>query len=136
MHTRRHFLTSSASGVGLAALASLLRDDGLLASEPADPLARARHEAMAGRLRTELSAPGAEQTVQDIHVEIATATTSIAAAKERHRAAASIIEDGLLGIEKPSDEELAASIMSLQTRMQASYETTSILSKLSLSQYL
>jgi uncharacterized protein (DUF1501 family) len=32
--TRRHFLTSGASGIGLAALASLLRDDGLLAAEP------------------------------------------------------------------------------------------------------
>jgi hypothetical protein len=33
--TRRHFLTSSASGIGLLALASLLRDEGLLAAEPA-----------------------------------------------------------------------------------------------------
>jgi hypothetical protein len=31
---RRGFLTSSASGVGLVALASMLRDDGLLAAEP------------------------------------------------------------------------------------------------------
>ena len=35
--TRRHFLTSGASGVGLVALASLLRDDGLLAAEPSLP---------------------------------------------------------------------------------------------------
>src|SRR5436309_6211653 len=32
--TRRHFLTSGASGIGLLALASLLRDDGLLAAPP------------------------------------------------------------------------------------------------------
>ena len=32
--TRRDFLTSSASGVGLLALASMLRDDGLLAADP------------------------------------------------------------------------------------------------------
>ena len=39
MLSRRHFLTSTASGLGLAALASLLRDDGLLAAPPgADPL--------------------------------------------------------------------------------------------------
>jgi uncharacterized protein (DUF1501 family) len=39
--SRRHFLTSGASGIGLLALASLLRDDGLLAAEarPANPLA-------------------------------------------------------------------------------------------------
>jgi hypothetical protein len=46
--SRRDFLTSSASGVGLLALASLLRDDGLLAAqtgtEAADPLTpRATH---------------------------------------------------------------------------------------------
>jgi hypothetical protein len=34
--TRRQFFTSSASGLGLVALASLLRRDGLLADEPAD----------------------------------------------------------------------------------------------------
>jgi hypothetical protein len=33
--SRRDFLTSSASGVGLLALASMLRDEGLLAAEPA-----------------------------------------------------------------------------------------------------
>ena len=38
--TRRHFLTSSASGLGAAALASLLQQDGLLGDElSADPLA-------------------------------------------------------------------------------------------------
>ena len=42
---RRQFLTSSASGLGMLALASLLRDDGLLAADaeqagqPANPLA-------------------------------------------------------------------------------------------------
>ncbi len=42
LQSRRDFLTSSSSGIGLAALASLLRDDGLLAAEAGaavDPLA-------------------------------------------------------------------------------------------------
>jgi uncharacterized protein (DUF1501 family) len=45
LRSRRSFLTSTASGVGLAAVASLLRDDGLLAAEDAlNPLApRAPH---------------------------------------------------------------------------------------------
>src|SRR5215469_11826512 len=34
LQSRRNFLTSSASGIGLLALASLLRDDGLLAAAP------------------------------------------------------------------------------------------------------
>jgi hypothetical protein len=38
LQSRRHFLTSSASGVGLLALASMLKDDGLLAAEADNPL--------------------------------------------------------------------------------------------------
>jgi hypothetical protein len=37
LRSRRDFLTSTASGIGTLALASLLRDDGLLAAETADP---------------------------------------------------------------------------------------------------
>jgi hypothetical protein len=40
--TRRDFLTSTASGVGLLALASLFREEGLLASEPASGLSGVR----------------------------------------------------------------------------------------------
>jgi len=46
LRCRRNFLATSASGIGLAALASLLRDDGLLAAPAAatNPLAaRAPH---------------------------------------------------------------------------------------------
>jgi hypothetical protein len=46
LQSRRDFLTSSASGIGLVALASLLRDEGLLAApaDPANPLTpRAPH---------------------------------------------------------------------------------------------
>src|SRR4051795_4805645 len=41
--SRRDFLTSTASGIGLLALASMFRDDGLLAAEatPADSLGAA-----------------------------------------------------------------------------------------------
>ena len=37
--SRRNFLTTSASGLGALALLSLLRDDGVLAQDPGDPLA-------------------------------------------------------------------------------------------------
>src|SRR5436305_2707351 len=39
LQSRRNFLATSASGIGLAAVASLLRDEGLLASEAVNPLA-------------------------------------------------------------------------------------------------
>src|SRR5438105_54270 len=39
LQSRRNFLATSANGIGLAAVASLLRDEGLLAAEPFNPLA-------------------------------------------------------------------------------------------------
>jgi hypothetical protein len=39
VRSRRDFLTSTASGVGMLALASMLRDEGLLAADAVDPLA-------------------------------------------------------------------------------------------------
>jgi hypothetical protein len=39
LQSRRNFLTTSACGIGTLALASLLRDEGLLAAEPVTPLA-------------------------------------------------------------------------------------------------
>jgi hypothetical protein len=38
LRSRRDFLTTTANGVGLLAVASLLRDEGLLAAEPAGPM--------------------------------------------------------------------------------------------------
>src|SRR2546421_6942712 len=37
LHSRRHFLTTGASGLGTLALSSLLGDDGLLAADPLAP---------------------------------------------------------------------------------------------------
>jgi hypothetical protein len=42
LQSRRNFLATSANGVGLLALASLLGEEGLLANEPANPLAPRR----------------------------------------------------------------------------------------------
>jgi flagellar hook-associated protein 3 FlgL len=68
--------------------------------------------------------------------ELATAAATLAAAKERHRATESMLLDALDGAEGVSKEEAAAAILDLQNRLQASYETTSILSRLSLVNYL
>ena len=68
--------------------------------------------------------------------ELALAAATLAAAKERHRATESMLLDALDGAEGVSKEEAAAAILELQNRLQASYETTSILSRLSLVDYL
>ena len=72
----------------------------------------------------------------DIATELATSRLAIDGAKERHTATKALLQDRLDAVEGASNEEVAAAILSLQTRLQASYETTSILSRLSLANYL
>ncbi len=120
-------------------LRTALAGFGVLAAEtfPAsDPNARARYEALSERVRTTLGFPGNAQSVQDILTELATAQVTIDGARQRHKATSALLQGNLDTVENAPPEEVAAAILSLQTRLQASYETTSILSRLSLVNYL
>jgi flagellar hook-associated protein 3 FlgL len=102
------------------------------ASNPAD---KGRHEAMAGLLRAELS-DSSMQTVADIHLEVGLAQATMKRADDRHKTTKAFVEDVIGGVENVNKEEAAARLLSLQTKMQAAYQTTSILSRLSLTDYL
>lgn len=100
-----------------------------------NPSPRDRYEALADRVRTVLSF-GAAQKPQDIAVEISAAQVTMASAKERHSFSINFFESARAGVEDASQEEVATHLLALQTRLQASYQTTSILSRLSLVNYL
>ena len=68
--------------------------------------------------------------------ELGSALASMNAAKERHQATEAILQDTLAGNEEAKPEQVAAAILALQTRLQASYQTTSILARLSIVDYL
>jgi flagellar hook-associated protein 3 FlgL len=74
--------------------------------------------------------------VQQIQLEIGLAANLMKTADERHRTKLALVTDSISGIEDASQEETAAKLLTLQTKMQASYQTTSILSRLSLTDYL
>ncbi|HEV2560074.1 MAG TPA: hypothetical protein VGU45_15745 [Microvirga sp.] len=74
--------------------------------------------------------------VSDIASELATAAATMKATKDRHAASESMIFDALDGVEGVSKEEAAMAIMALQNQLQASYQTTSMLSRMSLVNYL
>jgi hypothetical protein len=57
-------------------------------------------------------------------------------AKERHQATQSVLQDALAQNEEAKPEAVAAAILALQTRLQTSYQTTSILARLSIVKYL
>jgi flagellar hook-associated protein 3 FlgL len=95
-----------------------------------------RYRAMTDRMRTDLSQVNGVQTVQNIQVEISMAATTMKLADERHTTKLGFVQDTLSGVEDADDNETSVKLLSLQTKLQASYQTTSILSKLNLTDYL
>ncbi len=102
----------------------------------ADPNAAARVEELNSRVGIALDgAPGA-QRIETIQAELAGAQSSIAAAKDRHRQTAAVVGDMLEYIEGAPNEEVAAKMLALQTRLQASLQTTAMLYQMSLAKLL
>src|SRR6185437_12373143 len=98
---------------------------------PTDPNGVALSSALNQRLTVNLGAPG-QQTITDIETDIANAQTSMQAAKTRHQQATSSLNDFLQQIDGVSNEDVGAKLLTLQTRMQASLQITSLLSQISL----
>lgn len=101
-----------------------------------DPNSETRYEALTERSRNALGYAPGTQNPSEIIVELGTAQTALAQAKERHTATKNYLTTTLDGIENVTTEEVAVQILALQNQLQASYQTTSILSKLSLTNYL
>jgi flagellar hook-associated protein 3 FlgL len=100
------------------------------------PQEKGRYEAMSNRIRADLGKTSGVQRVQTIQVDIAFATTTMKSVDERHRTKLSLTEDVISQVEDASKEEASARLLSLQTTLQAAYQTTSILSRLNLTDYL
>jgi flagellin-like hook-associated protein FlgL len=101
-----------------------------------DPNAAGLSTALNKRLTSNLSSTSGGQTVTDIQAELAGAQTSLAAAKSRHQQTAATLGDFLQEVSGVSNEEVGAQILALQTRMEASMQTTAMLFQTSLVNYL
>jgi flagellar hook-associated protein 3 FlgL len=102
----------------------------------ANPNDQGRFQAMSDRLRTSLGAVSGQQRVQDIQIDIAMSATTMKLAGERHRTKINFVETAIAEVEDVNQEETAAKLLSLQTKMQAAYQTTAIISRLNLTDYL
>jgi len=102
---------------------------------PTDPNGVALSSELDQRLTANLSAPGT-QSITDIETDLASAQTSLKAAKDRHQQANSTLNDFLQQIEGVSNEDVGAQLLTLQTRMRASMQLTSMLSQISLVNYI
>jgi flagellin-like hook-associated protein FlgL len=103
---------------------------------PSDPDAVARSTALNLRAGAALDVPVGTQKIEDIEAELAGAQVTLAAAIDRHRQTKSTLADMLQQIEGVSNEDVAAKIMTLQTRLQASLQTTALLYQTSLVNYI
>ena len=85
--------------------------------------------------QTLLPQPG-EQTIQDIQTDMAIAQSSMKDASTRQSQAKGMLQTIVDQAESVSTDQVASQVLALQNALQASYQTTSILSQLSLTKFL
>lgn len=100
--------------------------------------ANGRFDAMAIRQQAQLSeAHNSERgSVEILTMELAVARMSLNNSTERHTNYKAQLDNLLSDIETVSKEDVAMEILALQTRLQASYQATSMVSKLSLVNFI
>lgn len=101
-----------------------------------DPNAADRFSALNQRLATALDNPPGQQKIQDIQSELTYAQTTMKSASERQQQRQTALDGLLDGIEGIPQEEVASQILALQTRLQASLQTTAMLYQISIVNYL
>lgn len=111
----------------LAALGALVGQDFPAGSSDAQRLYAATADAVADSLG---------DGVQSILVDFSVASASLTTASNRLGIARNQVADTLAGIEDADPNEVAVKLLATQTRLQASYQTTSAISKLSLVNFL
>lgn len=119
-----------------AALQNMMAQFGALAAETFTAADSDRYNALTENVFEGLADKPGTLKVSDIASELANASSTMKAAKDRHAASKNILLDAIDGVEAASKEETSLALLDLQTKLQASYQTTSILSQLSLVKYL
>jgi flagellin-like hook-associated protein FlgL len=103
---------------------------------PSDPNAVDLSLALNERLTANLNGSPGDQKISSIQTDLASAQVTISAAKTRHQQQNAALADYLQQIEGVSNEEVGAQILTLQTRLQASMQVTSMLYEISLINYM
>jgi flagellin-like hook-associated protein FlgL len=115
----------------LAGLAAFAAKD----FDPSAPSTAAAYRDMSLAVREKLGDSGG-QSVRTIQSEMVVVQQSLKAASERHVSAKAVLGDLLGSVEDVSKEQVATQILELKVRLEASYQTTSIISQMSLVNFL
>ena len=115
----------------LAGLAAIAGDS---FSDPATATDVSRFKALSQRSATLLTT--AKDGVTGIATDLSLASSSLSDAKSLAQSSKATLQDSLDGVETVSTEAVATKLLNLQTQLQATYQVTSMLSKLSLVNYI
>jgi flagellar hook-associated protein 3 FlgL len=105
-------------------------------TSPTGTNSAAQVAALSERTTTNLTAQAGQQTLENIQSDMASAQTTMQAATARQTQTQTTLQNMIDTTETVSPDQVASEILSLQTALQASYQTTSMLSQLTLTKYL
>jgi flagellar hook-associated protein 3 FlgL len=92
--------------------------------------------ALSQRVAANLTPQAGQQTIQDIQTDFANAQNTMQDATARQTQAQAALQSMVSNTEGINQNEVAAQILQFQTNLQASYQTTAMLSQLSLTKFL
>src|ERR1700682_3622920 len=92
--------------------------------------------ALSKRVTQSLTTHPGTQTIQDIQADFATAQMTMKNATSRQTQSQAMLQSIVDQAETVSPDQVASEVLALQTSLQASYQTTSMLSQLNLTKYL
>ncbi|MDP4022623.1 hypothetical protein Q8W71_08320 [Methylobacterium sp. NEAU 140] len=101
-----------------------------------DANVNAAYAAVSSRAQALLSSADTSPSVQDIVTELSLASARLSDAATTNKATQNTLQNTLDGIEQAPTQEVAAKLLDVQNRLQASYQITASLSKLSLVNYI
>jgi hypothetical protein len=129
LHTDKPPLSVTSSNAG--AFAALGFSSTVTATNP-----NARIAALSQRIGTNLTPQAGQQTISDIQTDFATAQTTMKDAQARQTQTQTALQNLISDTEGIDQNQVASEILQLQTNLQASYQTTAMLSQLSLVKFL
>lgn len=122
-----------------SAIRSQLQSIAVFAAFTASPTgsnSAAQISALSQRTATNLTPQPGQQTIADIQSDLATAQTVMQDASARQAQSQTMLQNMVDTTETVSTQQVATEILALQTQLQASYQTTSMISQLTLTKYL
>ena len=105
-------------------------------TSPTNPNGALQVQALSQRVTQNLVPQTGQQTIQNIQADLATAQATMKDAGARQTQSKAMLQNIIDQAETVSTDQVASEILALQTSLQASYQTTSMLSQLTLTKYL